>query len=96
MRSAEAILSIIHLLFADSVTKASTTENMMETSYGVKVTGEPRDTETVMRGSERGRWKSTRKGNSLAAYSTSRTVLREAGGAIPISANLFFRIFSVS
>ena len=26
----------------------------------------------VMRGSERGRWKSTYQGNSLAAYSTSR------------------------
>ncbi len=43
--------------------------------YGVKVTGEPRDTETVMRGSERDRWKSTRMGNSLAVYSTSRPVL---------------------
>jgi hypothetical protein len=37
----------------------------------------------VMRGSERGRWKSTHPGNSLAAYSTSRWVLREAGGESP-------------
>jgi hypothetical protein len=48
--------------------------------YGVKVTGEPRDTETIMRGSERGRWKSARKGNSLAAYSTACSVLRGRGG----------------
>ena len=37
----------------------------------------------VMRGSEEGRWKSTHRGNSLAAYPTSRSVLREARGAIP-------------
>ena len=36
------------------------------------VTGEPREMETLIRGSERGRWKSTCQGNSLAAYSTSR------------------------
>ena len=41
----------------------------------VQVTGEPRDTETVKRGSERDRWKSTQQGNSLAIYSTARTVL---------------------
>ncbi len=34
----------------------------------------------VMRGSEEGRWKSTRKGNSLATYPTSRTVLRGGSG----------------
>ena len=34
----------------------------------------------VMRGSEEGRWKSTRKGNSLAAYPTSRPVLKPSGG----------------
>ena len=45
----------------------------------VKVTGEPRDTETVKRGSERGRWKSTHQGNSLASYSTARTVLKTSG-----------------
>lgn len=57
----------------------------METPYGGKVTGEPRDTETVMRGSERGRWKSTRKGNSLAAYSTARMVLRgRCGGDVAL------------
>jgi len=36
------------------------------------VTGEPRDTETVMRGSEGGGWKSACEGNSLAAYPTAR------------------------
>ncbi len=41
-----------------------------------EATGEPHDTATVKCGSERSRWKSTRMGNSLAAYSTSRTVLR--------------------
>src|SRR5262245_55623203 len=41
-----------------------------------EVTGEPLDIERVMSGSERGRWKSAGKGNSLAAYSTARTVLR--------------------
>ena len=39
------------------------------------VTGEPRDTETVMRGSEGGGWKSAGEGNSLAAYPTTSTVL---------------------
>ncbi len=38
------------------------------------VTGEPRETETLIRGSGRGRWKSTCKGNSLAAYSTASVV----------------------
>ena len=56
---------------------------MMGKPYGVKVTGEPRDTETVMRGSERDRWKSTRMGNSLAVYFTSCPVLRAAEGADP-------------
>ena len=39
-----------------------------------KATGELIDTETVTISSGRGRGKSTRKGNSLAAYSTARTV----------------------
>ena len=47
-------------------------------------TGERRDTETVMRRSERGGWKSAHRGNSLAAYSTSRTELRGTGGEIPL------------
>jgi hypothetical protein len=34
----------------------------------------------VMRGSERGRWKSTHLGNSLAAYSTSRRCALKLGG----------------
>jgi len=42
-------------------------------------TGERRDTETVRRRSERGGWKSAHRGNSLAAYSTARTVLRGRG-----------------
>ena len=37
-----------------------------------EATGEPHDTETVKCGSERSRWKSTRTGNSLAAYSTQK------------------------
>src|SRR5439155_15729939 len=41
-----------------------------------RVTGERRDTETVMRRSERGGWKSAHRGNSLAAYSTARPVRR--------------------
>src|SRR5215475_4322908 len=38
-------------------------------------TGELIDIERVTISSERGRWKSTRKGNSLTAYSTARPVL---------------------
>jgi hypothetical protein len=38
--------------------------------YGVEVIGDPRDTETVVRDPQRGRWRSTLLGNSLAAYST--------------------------
>ncbi len=45
-----------------------------------EITGEPRDTETVTRGSEGGDWKSTRPGNSLVAYPTSRPVRRGAVG----------------
>jgi hypothetical protein len=43
-----------------------------------QVTGEPCDTETVKHGLEGGGWKSAYLGNSLAAYPTSRPVLREA------------------
>ena len=39
------------------------------------VTGELIDIERVTISSEGGRWKSTHRGNSLAAYSTSRTGL---------------------
>jgi len=42
----------------------------MDLRSRTRVTGERRDTETVMRRSERGGWKSTPRGNSLAAYST--------------------------
>jgi hypothetical protein len=39
---------------------------------------------SVKHGSEGGCWKSARKGNSLAAYPTSRTVLyRRRGGRLP-------------
>src|SRR5262249_28129856 len=55
----------------------SNTDDMMDQASDVKVTGEPRDTETVKRGSERGRWKSTHQGNSLASYSTSSPVLEQ-------------------
>jgi hypothetical protein len=51
----------------------------MDQASDVLVTGEPRETETLTRGSERGRWKSTPQGNSLAAYSTARAVLRGRG-----------------
>src|SRR5712691_8046795 len=40
-----------------------------------EATGELIDTERVTISSEGGRWKSTRKGNSLAAYPTARTAL---------------------
>jgi hypothetical protein len=53
----------------------SNTVDMTGQASEVQVTGEPRDTETVRRGSERDRWKSTHQGNSLAIYSTARPVL---------------------
>jgi hypothetical protein len=40
------------------------------TVLNIMVTGEPRETETLMRGSEAGRQKSAQKGNSLAASPT--------------------------
>ncbi|MGI2907141.1 hypothetical protein, partial [Tolypothrix sp. VBCCA 56010] len=43
------------------------------------ITGKLRDTETVMRSLEGGGWKSANIGNSLAAYPTSRTVLKTNG-----------------
>ncbi len=42
-------------------------------------TGELIDIERVTISSERGRWKSTREGNSLTAYSTSSPVLEQRG-----------------
>jgi hypothetical protein len=42
----------------------------MDLRSRTKIAGERRDTETVMRRSERGGWKSAHRGNSLAAYST--------------------------
>jgi hypothetical protein len=55
MRRAETVLSIMR----DRKLRSRT-----------RITGERRDTETVMRRSERGGWKSAHRGNSLAAYST--------------------------
>jgi hypothetical protein len=40
---------------------------------------------TVMRGSEEGRWKSTRMGNSLAAYPTARPVRRRGCRNVPMT-----------
>ena len=45
-----------------------------------KVTGELLEIERLTSSSEGGRWKSTRKGNSLAAYPTARAVSRGGGG----------------
>jgi hypothetical protein len=60
-------------------TSRSNTGDRTDQVSDVEVTGEPRETETVKRGSERGRWKSTRQGNSLASYSTVCIVLRRGG-----------------
>jgi hypothetical protein len=49
-------------------------------------TGELLDIERVPSSSERGRWKSARKGNSLAAYSISRAVRGGAVGKVPARA----------
>src|SRR5262249_18491617 len=46
-------------------------------------TGELTEIERLTVSSERGGWKSAHRGNSLAAYSTSRTVLRAAEGEAP-------------
>src|SRR5215475_5182136 len=46
-------------------------------------TGELIDIERVTISSEGGRWKSTHRGNSLAAYPTSRAVLRGLSGSNP-------------
>jgi hypothetical protein len=48
--------------------------------FHVEITGERRDTETVMRRLEGGDWKSASTGNSLVAYPTVRTVLRGGRG----------------
>ncbi|MEP1062880.1 MULTISPECIES: hypothetical protein, partial [Cyanophyceae] len=47
--------------------------------FHVEITGERRDTETVMRRLEGGDWKSASNGNSLVAYPTASTVLRGGG-----------------
>ena len=49
--------------------------------FHVEITGERRDTETVMRRLEGGDWKSASNGNSLVAYPTARPDLMERGGA---------------
>ena len=60
------------------------TELIIAKEYLEVVAGEPRETETLIRGSERGRWKSTCQGNSLAAYSTLRAVRKGAIGKVPV------------
>src|SRR5215471_16845442 len=47
-----------------------------------QITGEPREIERLTRGSEGGRWKSTHRGNSLAAYPTARPVRRGVWGDV--------------
>lgn len=47
--------------------------------FHVEITGERRDTETVMRRLEGGAWKSASNGNSLVAYPTSSSVLSVPG-----------------
>jgi hypothetical protein len=47
-------------------------------------TGELIDIERVTISLEGGRWKSTRWGNSLAAYPTARVVLRGLDGSNPV------------
>src|SRR5215471_20705483 len=42
-----------------------------------EATGELLEIERLTSSLERGHWKSTRKGNSLVAYSTARTVLKQ-------------------
>jgi hypothetical protein len=63
MRRAETVLSIIR-------DRGHNTDATMDLRSRIRITGERRDTETVMRRSERGGWKSAQRGNSLAAYST--------------------------
>ncbi len=62
MRNAETILGIIR-------------QRVMRTTYGVEVAGERLDIERVTSRSEGSGWKSTCRGNSLAAYPTACPVL---------------------
>jgi hypothetical protein len=64
----------------DPAMSVGKTDTTMGPPFDVQVTGEPRETETVRRGSERGRWQSTHQGNSLASYSTARPVRRGGVG----------------
>ena len=48
-------------------------------------TGELTEIERFMVSSERGGWKSAHRGNSLAAYSTARTVVEPSGGGDPVA-----------
>ena len=73
-----------HWWYVDPAMSVFNTDIMMGQPFDVQVTGEPRDTETVTRGSERGRWKSTHQGNSLASYSTLVRFWRGVGtGNLP-------------
>jgi len=49
------------------------------TKITAQITGEPREIERLTRGSEGGRWKSTHRGNSLAAYPTACPVRVRVG-----------------
>src|SRR5215470_5949407 len=49
------------------------------------ITGERLEIERLTSRSEEGRWKSTHRGNSLAAYPTARPVLRRGSGRNPAS-----------
>ncbi len=49
-------------------------------AFSKEVTGELRETETLMRSLGEGRWKSADDGNSLAAYPTARYVRGEGKG----------------
>jgi hypothetical protein len=77
MRNADTVLGIIQDR-GHSVRSLRWTRVLEQESLESHVTRK-----AVMRGSEEGRWKSTHRGNSLAAYPTSCTVLRAPGGGIP-------------
>jgi hypothetical protein len=68
---------------ADSATRRCRVNAPHSTTITAPITGEPRESERLTRGSEGGRWKSTHRGHSLAAYPTARPV-REGEHAMPV------------
>src|SRR5919198_6638792 len=68
---------------AAAATRASPMVAMRDPASDVLGTGEPRETATRTRGSERGRGNRTPQGTSLAAYSTARPVLTREWGNGP-------------